>query len=362
MTETATGKSFSKAYAAVREGGIGIIDLTSRRGRISVSGKDAVMFLNGLVTNDLKSLAPNTCMSAIFPTVQGRVIAVVRIFNLGDHFLIDTESATYGIVLELLSRFTLAGDFRVTDVTEQTAMLSVQSKHAPELITSLFGEGAAPIQLLPWENGNLSVVDFDGSPLKIVCATHTAEKGFDLLVEPAKITDLRQTLLDAGGIVVDDDTLEILRIEAGVPRYGVDIDANTVVNETGLTEAISFTKGCYIGQEIIIRIKHRGHVAKKLTGIIFPEEPFDVEDPTVYSEDGQDAGRVTSWVISPNLGYTAAMAYIKFDYLKMLTPIEMQAGGRTIKGIVCNELPLVRGTWYDLIDNTPFPITSSSGN
>ncbi|HYW74956.1 MAG TPA: hypothetical protein VE961_28275, partial [Pyrinomonadaceae bacterium] len=276
MTETAASKSFSRAYSAVRDGGVGIIDLTSRRGRIAVSGSDAAMFLNGLVTNDVKKLAVNTWMPAIFPTVQGRVIALVRIFNLGDHFLIDTESATYAVVLELLSRFTLAGDFRVTDMTELTACLSVQSRRAPEVVASVFGEGTPPAQLLPWENGNISLVDFEGSVAKIVCATHTAEHGFDLFIEPAKITDLRQAFLDAGGVVVDDDTLEILRIEAGVPRYGVDIDANTVVNETGITEAISFTKGCYIGQEIIIRIKHRGHVAKKLTGIRFPTDSFDI--------------------------------------------------------------------------------------
>jgi folate-binding protein YgfZ len=136
----------------------------------------------------------------------------------------------------------------------------------------------------------------------------------------------------------------------------VDVDGTTVVNETNYDHAISFTKGCYIGQEIVVRIKHRGHVAKKLSGLIFINEPFEVEDHTVYSEDGQEAGRVTSWVISPNLGYTAAMAYIKYDYLKGQTAIQMQAGGRTIKGLVCHDLPLVRGSFYDLIDNTPFPL------
>jgi folate-binding protein YgfZ len=172
------------------------------------------------------------------------------------------------------------------------------------------------------------------------------------------ITDLRQALIDAGAVMVSDDAVEILRIEAGIPRYGIDVDSTTVVNETSFDHSISFTKGCYTGQEIIIRIKHRGHVAKKLTGVIFPNEPFEVEDPTIYSEDRQEAGRVTPWVISPNLSYTAVMAYIKHDYLKMMTPVKMEAGGRTIKGIVCNELPLVRGSFYELIDNTHFPLTS----
>jgi len=357
MTETGAGKSISKGYTAVRDGGAGIIDL-SARGRITVGGSEAAKFLNGLITNDMKTLPAQCWMPALFPNVQGRLLAAVRVMNLGDDYLIDTEPATYPTVLNLLSRFTLAGDFRVTDQTEQLATLSVQGKRSPEIITSIFGEGAVPVQKLPWDPGNITLAEFEGRPVTIICDTHTAEQGFDLFIEVAQITDLRQALCDAGAVEVSDDTVEILRIEAGIPRYGIDVDSTTVVNETSFDHSISFTKGCYTGQEIIVRIKHRGHVAKKLTGIIFPNEPFEVDDLKVYSEDGQEAGRVTSWVISPNLGYTAAMAYIKFDYLKMLTPIQMEAGGRTIKGIVCNELPLVRGSFYELIDNTHFPLTS----
>lgn len=356
MMETAAGKSISKGYSAVRDGGAGIIDL-SARGRIAVGGSEAAKFLNGLITNDMKTLPAQCWMPALFPNVQGRLLAAVRVMNLGDDYLIDTEPATYPTVLNLLTRFTLAGDFRVTDQTEHLAALSVQGKRSPEIITSIFGEGAVPVQKLPWEPGNITLAEFEGRPVTIICDTHTAEKGFDLFIEVAQITDMRQALIDAGALEVSDDAVEILRIEAGIPRYGIDVDSTTVVNETSFDHSISFTKGCYTGQEIIIRVKHRGHVARKLTGIIFPNEPFEIDDLTVYSEHGQDAGRVTSWVISPNLRITAAMAYIKYDYLQAQTPIQMEAGGRTIKGIVCNELPLVRGSFYELIDNTPFPIT-----
>jgi len=357
MMETGAGKSVSKGYTAVREGGAGIIDLCSR-GRITVGGSEAAKFLNGLITNDMKTLPAQCWMPALFPNVQGRLLAAVRVMNLGDDYLIDTEPATYATVLNLLSRFTLAGDFRVTDQTEHIATLSVQGKRSTEIITTIFGEGAVPVQRLPWDPGNITRAEFEGVPVTIICDTHTAEQGFDLFIESAKITDLRQALSDAGAVEVSDDAVEILRIEAGIPLYGIDVDSTTVVNETSFDHSISFTKGCYTGQEIIVRIKHRGHVAKKLTGVIFPNEPFEVDDVTIYSEDGQEAGRVTSWVISPNLGYTVVMAYIKYDYLKMMTPVQMQAGGRTIKGIVCNELPLFRGSFYDLIDNTHFPLTS----
>src|SRR5438552_15802932 len=101
-----------REYSAVREGGAGLIDLSSR-GRLLVSGSEAVMFLNGLITNDMKTLAMNSWMPAVFPNVQGRLIASVRIIHRDDGFLIDTESATLETVTKLIERFTLAGDFRV---------------------------------------------------------------------------------------------------------------------------------------------------------------------------------------------------------------------------------------------------------
>src|SRR3989442_16014834 len=112
MSEAVTQRQ--SEYSAVRDCGAGLIDL-SARGRIIVSGSEAVMFLNGLITNDMKTLAAHSWMPAAFPNVQGRLLAVVRVLNLTDHFLIDTERATHSKVLELLGRVTLARDFHVTD-------------------------------------------------------------------------------------------------------------------------------------------------------------------------------------------------------------------------------------------------------
>src|SRR5260370_3880343 len=112
-------------YSAVRDGGAGVIDLSSR-GRILVSGSDAVMFLNGLITNDMKTLALNSWMPAVFPNGQGRLIAAVRVIHRQDGFLIDTEKATHQTVFQLLNRFLLAGNFRSNDVTKQTAFISIQ--------------------------------------------------------------------------------------------------------------------------------------------------------------------------------------------------------------------------------------------
>src|SRR6266481_8963980 len=127
MSEAVTQRQ--SEYSAVRDGGAGMIDL-SARGRLLVSGSEAVMFLNGLITNDMKTLAVNAWMPAVFPNVQGRLIAAVRIIHREDGFLIDTEGVTLEAVAKLLERFTLAGDFFVQDVTIETAMLSVQGRKA----------------------------------------------------------------------------------------------------------------------------------------------------------------------------------------------------------------------------------------
>jgi len=325
-------------YSAVRDGGAGLIDL-SAGGRIVVSGSEAVMFLNGLITNDMKTLAANSWMPAAFPNVQGRLLAAVRVLNLSDRFLIDTESATHSKVLELLSRFTLAGDFRVTDATEEIATLSVQGQSAANIVRAVLGDIATNL-----ERGEVLTVPFKDSTVTFICATHTAETGFDLFVSVDKSSQLQRALIDAGAVVVGEDASEILRIEAGIPRYGVDMDETTVLSETNLDDAISFTKGCYIGQEIIIRIMHRGHVAKKLTGLVFDGQGPLESGAKVLSDNDQEIGRVTSTAASARLQRMIALAYVKYDYLAPGTTIKVADMTGTVA-----ELPFIRGSWYEAV-------------
>src|ERR1043166_350268 len=170
-------------YAAVRDGGAGLIDL-SDRGRIRVSGSEGTMCLNGLVTNDVKSLAEHRWMPAVFPTVQGRLIGVVRIARLKDGFLIDTERASHEAVLRTISRFTLAGDFRVADVTDESACVSLQGHRAVEMVTKVFGTIGADLP----RNG---VSELEG--MTVIRATHTAEDGFDLVFDSSRAGELRQS-------------------------------------------------------------------------------------------------------------------------------------------------------------------------
>jgi folate-binding protein YgfZ len=324
-------------YSAVRDGGVGLIDL-SARGRLLVSGSEASMFLNGLVTNDVKTLAIGSWMAAAFPNVQGRLLASVRVIHRDDGFLIDTDDSTRETVAKLLARFTLAGDFRVADVSGELASVSLQGEKAADAIRAVFDDtGVVARQQVG--KARLS----SGAEATIIRATHTAEDGFDLFIEASELEKLEGALRNAGVQTISADTFETLRIEAGIPRYGMDMDETIVVTETNLDDAVSFTKGCYLGQEIIVRIKHRGHVAKKLTGVVLETDSAVERGAKIGSVEAAEIGRVTSSTFSPRLERAIALAYLKYDYLSPGTPVF--TGDRQIPSKV-SELPFVPGSWY----------------
>jgi folate-binding protein YgfZ len=323
-------------YAAVRDGGAGLIDLSSR-GRLRVSGSEATMFLNGLITNDMKTLAENRWMPAAFPTVQGRLIGAVRVVRLKDAFVIDTDAESHEAVLKTVSRFTLAGDFHVKDLTSETALLSVQGKRAVEVVEKVLKTSVSDLP----RDGVLET-NWQNTPVTIIRATHTAEDGFDILIDSTQGAQLRQALIDADAQVVSPDVFEVLRIEAGIARFGHDVDETNVVTETNLDDAVSYTKGCYVGQEIIVRIKHRGHVAKKLTGLRFQTEKRIEPGTIIKSTDGKEIGKLTSTAFSPKLEATIGLGYVRYEFLNPGTTVVIEPEIQATTA----ELPFIRGSWY----------------
>lgn len=272
-----------KSYEHIRAGGLGYYP--QKRGLIAVWGREAVQFLDGLISNDMKTLADGSQMLAAFPNAQGRLLAVVRVMRQGERFLFETEETTREKVFQNLFRFTFAGDFFVEDITDEQRFFEV------------FGDLPEPLQ-----TGGL-ITRFSsrgGSQLCVVAAENAAK------------------IVDTDAVEISDELYETLRIENGVPKYGVDMDETTIVPELGLDGMISYNKGCYIGQEIIARIHFRGHVAKRLTGVV--SEPgaiatgFSVGSELTTAE-GKNAGRITSVTYSPKLQKTIALAYVRYDFL-----------------------------------------------
>jgi folate-binding protein YgfZ len=275
-------RDFLEDYRTIREGGIGFRE--KKRGLIEVSGKEAVQFLNGLITNDVAKLEDGAQMSAAFPNAQGRLLAFVRVRRKGDKFLFETDDATRSKIFQNLYRFTFAGDFFVEDWSENYRYFEISNSGFQAL--------------------NSDWIVFE------------SKSGADFFVPKDAAENFGNELQKANAVEISEELEEILRIENGTPLYGVDMDETTVVLETGLDEAVSFTKGCYIGQEIIARIHFRGHVAKKLTGLIFEDENAAVNpNDEIKSSEGKNAGRITSVTFSPQLGKTIALAYVRYDYL-----------------------------------------------
>ena len=297
-----------EAYNRVRSDGTGFYE--QKRGLVAVWGKEAVQFLNGLITNDVAKLEDGAQMLAAFPNAQGRLLAIVRMMRTDEKFLFETEEATHEKVFQNLFRFTFAGDFFVEDLSDQYRSFLIFSSHLTV-------------------DGSESLV-FDGQGSKLYFVPNDEADKF------------AASLGDA--VEISDDLYEVLRIENGIPKYGVDMDETTIVPELGLEGLISYNKGCYIGQEIIARIHFRGHVAKQLTGLILSgtetELPASAGDLTSGTElmtvDGKNAGRITSITYSPKLEKTIALSYVRYDYLGGGT--ELIAGSINAK---VKELPFI---------------------
>ena len=285
-------------YNHIRSGGSGFYE--QKRGLIAVWGKEAVQFLDGLISNDMKTLEDGQQMLAAFPNAQGRLLAVVRVLRQADRYLFDTEEATREKVFENLFRFTFAGDFFVEDLSEQYRYFEVF--------------GSVPAALA---GGFL----FDAPQ----------SKGY--FIEKERSDEFLSSLHSAGAFQIPNELYETLRIESGTPKYGVDMDDTTIVPELGIDGLISYNKGCYIGQEIIARIHFRGHVAKRLTGLVLSEPPASAGGQLVGTElataDGKNAGRITSVTFSPKLDKTIALAFVRYDYLTEGT--ELQVGERFVR-------------------------------
>ena len=310
-------------YEAVRDGGAGLIDLSAARGRIRVGGSEATTFLNGLITNDVKGLAQNRWMPAVFPTVQGRLIGAVRVIRGSEpEFLIDTEAPSHDAVLKTISKFTLAGDFKVSDVTSETALLTVQGQGAAEILKKAFDQDVSDLP----QDGVIQTAS-----LTIIRANHTGEDGFDIVIDASRKAEVQQALEAAGAQPIGEDTFEILRVEAGIARFGQDMDETSVIPEINLDDAVSYTKGCYVGQEIIVPIKHRGHPAKKLTGLRFETDQLVEVGAVIRSTENQEIGRVTSAVVSPARG-SIGLGYVRYEYIADGTRVVVGDGIEAIVG------------------------------
>jgi folate-binding protein YgfZ len=297
------------------------IDRTAR-GRIVVTGADRATYLQGLLTNDIVAIKSGHGCYAAYLTAQGRMITDLYLYELGDLMLISLPLAMKDAVLAKLEQFIFTEDVTLGDVTDTFAQMAIVGPGAAAALSAVL-EGATVEALHALVEHANTRVTFGGEPAIVTRVADSGEPGFDIYVERPRAAALVAALSAQGVVDLDEATAEAIRIEAGVPAFGPDMDAETIPLEAGIeSRAISLTKGCYVGQEVIIRVLHRGHgrVARRLVGLVLDGDAPPPAGAEVRAGD-REIGHVTSSAVSPALGRPIALAYLQRDFLAAGTPV-----------------------------------------
>ena len=296
----------------------------SDRGRIIVSGNDRASYLHGLFTNDIAALKTGQGCYAAYLTAQGRLISDMHVYELGDAILLTLPGDVKDAVVAKLDQFIFTEDVQLGDVTATFAQVAVLGPGSANAVgATIGGATTAPLLAMP-PHGNARV-QRDGAPVILARIDDAGEPGYDVFVESGRVDALKHTLAAAGVMALDPDTADAIRIESGVPLFHRDMDEDTIPLEAGIEgRAISFTKGCYVGQEVIIRVMHRGHgrVALKLVGLAIAGAAVPVSGTTIHSGD-REIGRVTSATWSPELQRPLALGYVHRDFVEPGTEVSV---------------------------------------
>lgn len=297
-------RAFRESSAVVRRGD---------RGVLLVSGPDRLIWLQGLVTNDVASLKPGESRYAAYLTPQGRMITDMRVINAEDGALLEVPASLAESLRARMDALLFSEDAQIADISSRTAVIDVHGPHA---------------SLPPSVNGMATIRhDQFGVP------------SFTVFVARADEAAVVEAIVAAGAVETNLETLDVLRIESGTPLFLVDMDEHTIPLEAGIEgTAISFTKGCYVGQEVIVRVMQRGggRVAKKLVGLLLPKESGAHSGDALRAGD-REIGRVTSAAWSPALERPIALGYVHRDFASPGTAVEVV----TIATATVTSLPFV---------------------
>ena len=291
----------------------GLLDL-SFRSRLCLTGADRVRFLHGQVTNEVKNLPEGSGSYAALITAKGKMQSDLNIFRLQDELLLDFEPGLAATVSERLEKYIIADDVQVVNVATMYGLLSVQGPSSADIVAqSLKLAVTLPSGPLRFSK----ILDSNFGEIYVVNNPRLGGNGFDLFIPAPAMAPAAEKLLAvitaAGGCGCGWRAFEVARIEAGIPRFGADMDESNIPLEAGLEQrAVSFKKGCYIGQEVISRIQTIGQVAKALRGLRL--ETCLKDSPKKGDEilhDGKAVGYVTSATTSPKLQVTIVLGYVR---------------------------------------------------
>jgi tRNA-modifying protein YgfZ len=286
MSSTA---SLSAEYRAITAS-CGLLD-RSERGKLALTGTDAKGFLQGQVSNDVESLEPGTGCYAAFLTPKGKMLGDLRILDSGDELLLDTERVALQALFNMIRQFSIGYDVQLHKRTLELGLLS------------LMGPEAVAVAAVPQLDDAVEHDHLEAEVGGVAVRAIRTDVGIDLLCDATDTERLSRAVQNAGAVLVDQVVAESLRVEHGRPRYGLDLDDSVIPQEAGLNDrAVSFSKGCYVGQETVARLHYRGKPNRHLRGLRL-SGPAATGDPVRFGE--REVGHVGSVVESPRLGWIA---------------------------------------------------------
>lgn len=309
------------------------------RSFVRVHGRDPVKMVQGLISNDIANAPAGRAVYATVLTPKGKMVADVRVMRHGADLLLETDTAAAEPLMGHLRKFVPPLFAKFEDANAAWGEIGVYGPRAGDVVAKVFafdggdrgdrGDGVGrgdPSDAGAAEDDRLSrtsptgntaeddllMATFDDVPVMVVATSYAGVPGFDIMMPPDLLERVWSAIVAAGGRPAGHATLDVLRIEAGSPRWGAELTENTIPLEAGLRDrAISQTKGCYTGQEVIVRILHRGHVNWILRRVLLGDAAAPAADAELVNEAGKKVGRITSAAWSPRHGQTIGLGYVR---------------------------------------------------
>jgi len=296
------------------------------RALLSLTGEDRVRWLNGMVTNNIRDLAAGNGVYAFLLNPQGKIQADLYAFNLGDRLLVETGASQIPTVRQIFDRYIIMDDVEVEDLSEKFAVIGVAgSKSESTLKASLTARDSTHSSLKSLQFAELT---WNGIQLRLIRGDNPAVPTYEIHLKSEDAAAAWAALLQAGASEIHNDALESFRIASGIPKFGKDIRERDLPQETRQERALHFTKGCYIGQEIVERVRSRGAVHRGLVGF---EITGEVSPGTKIQSDGKDVGEITSVATVPADTGTCllGLGYVRNEF--MSSEKELRGGDATLK-------------------------------
>lgn len=301
------------AYQALRQSAA-VIDLTGR-GHLQITGEDRARLLHAITTSHIQEMTPGQCRYTLFLNAQGKILGDANVIVTASSIILDTEPETATPLYEHIDRYIIADDASIVNATGQVAVIALEGPHTAQVLEKMGIDPPAPDAWTEWRTSVVAGLSVSGEP------------GARFFVPVAERENVYQWIFGACANEAGQPEWNVVRLEHGVPRYGEDITAREIPHETRLVDrAVSFTKGCYLGQEIVERVRSRGHVNRVLVSLVI----LGHKTPPARAKlqlDGKEIGEITSAAYSPMVGAVAALGYVRAEVLHAKTPFTIEGGG-----------------------------------